>query len=208
MIAPRVKVCGITRFEDADLAVRLGASAIGFVLWDRSPRRITAVEAAAIARALPPFVTRVGVFVNSPAADVSAAVRDVGLDAVQLHGDEDVDDYKDVAARLIKAVSPQTEEQVSNAVGLSSDIAVLVDATGPVDRGGTGRCANWALAARIARSRPVLLAGGLTADNVVAAVRAVGPWAIDVSSGVEELPGVKSPRRLEEFFAALEEIRN
>src|SRR5262245_47018580 len=135
MIAPRVKVCGITRFEDADLAVRLGASAIGFVLWDRSPRRITAAEAAAIARALPPFVTRVGVFVNSPAADVGAAVRDVGLDAVQLHGDEDVEDYKDVAARLIKVVSPETEQEVSNAVGLSSEITVLVDATAPVDRG-------------------------------------------------------------------------
>jgi phosphoribosylanthranilate isomerase len=208
MTAPRVKVCGITRFEDADLAVRLGASAIGFVLWDRSPRRIATVDAAAIARALPPFVTRVGVFVNSPAADVSTAVRDIGLDAVQLHGGEAVEDYTAVAARLIKAVSPETEDEVTSAVGLASDVAVLVDATAPVDRGGTGRRANWDLAARIARSRPVLLAGGLTADNVVAAVRVVTPWAVDVSSGVEESPGIKSRQRLEEFFAALEEIRN
>jgi len=208
MIAPRVKVCGITRLEDADLAVRLGASAIGFVLWDRSPRRIATVDAAAIARALPPFVTRVGVFVNSPAADVSMAVRDIGLDAVQLHGGEGVEDYTAVAARRIKAVAPETEDEVTSAVGLASDVAVLVDATAPVDRGGTGRRANWDLAARIARSRPVLLAGGLTADNVVAAVRVVTPWAVDVSSGVEESPGIKSRQRLEEFFAALEGIGN
>jgi len=108
-----------------------------------------------------------------------------------------------VAARLIKAVSPETEDEVASAVGLASDVAVLVDATAPLDRGGTGRRANWDLAARIARSRPVLLAGGLTADNVIAAVRVVTPWAVDVSSGVEESPGIKSRRRLEEFFEAL-----
>jgi len=205
---PRVKVCGITRAEDAQLAVRLGAGAIGFVLWERSPRQIAIRDAAAIAKALPPFVTRVGVFVNLPPDEVARAVRDIGLDAVQLHGDEAVAPYGAVGARLIKAVAPGSDEDVERALGLPAAVTVLVDAVAMAERGGTGRQADWPLAAEISRHRPVVLAGGLTASNVADAVAAVEPWAIDVSSGVEKSPGVKSRRRMEEFFAVLAEIQN
>jgi phosphoribosylanthranilate isomerase len=201
---PRVKVCGITRAEDAQLAVELGASAIGFVLWERSPRRIAVLDAARIAGALPPFVTRVGVVVDMPPDEVADVVRDIGLDAVQLHGDELVADYAAVPARLIKAVALEAESDVMRALGLPPAVAVLVDARAPTERGGTGQQANWAFAAQLARSRPVVLAGGLTGANVAQAVAQVRPWAVDVSSGVEQSPGAKSARRLHEFFAALQ----
>jgi phosphoribosylanthranilate isomerase len=199
----RVKVCGITRIEDAELAVRLGASAVGFVLWDRSPRRIGTSEASKIARTLPPLVTRVGVFVDASPQEVAVAVREIELDAVQLHGDERVEDYASVPARVIKALSPTTEEDVRTAIGLPPAVAVLVDAHAPVERGGTGQPADWTRAAEIARTRPILLAGGLTAASVGEAIRQVSPWAVDVSSGVEDAPGIKSARRMQEFFAAV-----
>jgi phosphoribosylanthranilate isomerase len=199
----RVKVCGIRRLEDAELAVTLGASAVGFVLWDRSPRHIGICEASKIARALPPFVTRVGVFVDAAPQEVTAAVREIGLDAIQLHGDERVEEYEAVPARVIKAVSPGSAEDVTAAIALPAGVSVLIDADAPVERGGTGRPANWTRAAEIARARPILLAGGLTAASVTDAIRQVRPWAVDVSSGVEDAPGIKSARRMQEFFAAV-----
>jgi phosphoribosylanthranilate isomerase len=152
---------------------------------------------------LPPFVTRVGVFVNATPADVQAVVAHAGLDVVQLHGDEPAEAFAQVGARVIKVVTLDDEEDVDRAAGLSPAVWPLVDATDPARRGGTGRAADWGRAARLARRRPILLAGGLTADNVGDAVRAVRPWAVDVSSGVESAPGVKSADRLRAFFAAI-----
>ena len=200
---PRVKICGLTRFEDADLAVRLGADAVGFVLWERSPRFIHAVEAGAIASRLPPLVTRVGVVVDMPAGEVADAAHLAGLDAVQLHGDELLADYSSVPRRLIKAVSLEREEDVADALALPAAVTVLVDATDRVHRGGTGRRANWARAAELARQRPIVLAGGLAPDTVAEAIDRVQPWAIDVSSGVEETPGIKSARKMERLFEAV-----
>jgi len=202
MTRPRIKVCGMTRVEDVRQAVRLGADAIGFVLWDGSPRAISLEAAARIAATIPPFIARVGVFVNASPAEVERAVREVGLDAVQLHGDEVVDAYRHVRARLIRAVAPNTERDVDDARQLPADVGLLIDAHDPDKRGGTGRVASWTHAAALARSRPVILAGGLTAGNVADAIAAVKPWAVDVSSGVEDAPGIKSVQRLEEFFAA------
>jgi phosphoribosylanthranilate isomerase len=203
---PRVKICGVTRWEDADLAIRLGADAIGFVLWDRSARYIAAAEAASIAARLPPFVTRVGVVVDIPAMQVADLARVAGLDAVQLHGDEPVAAYTGVAHRLIKAVSLEQEEDVARALALPADVTILVDAADRTRRGGTGQRANWAYAAELARVRPIVLAGGLTAETVGEAIDRVRPWAVDVSSGVEDAPGVKSARRLERFFEVLEGV--
>jgi phosphoribosylanthranilate isomerase len=199
----RVKICGITRLEDALLAVELGADAIGFVLWERSPRHIYIEDAAAISRQLPAFVTRVGVAVNLPPDRAAESMRTAQLDVLQLHGDEAVEPYADVPGRLLKAMPLASDAEVETARALPPHVTVLVDAADREKRGGTGQRADWIRAARLARERPIVLAGGLTADNVREAVACVRPWAIDVSSGVEDAPGVKSARRMEELFGAL-----
>lgn len=203
MTRPRIKICGITRLEDALLAVSLGADAIGFVFWPGSPRRLATRDAAAISRALPAFATRVGVFVDQSPSEVREVVEAAGLDAVQLHGDELVADYRGVAARLIKTVSPAADEEARRAANLPADVTVLVDACDREKRGGTGRVADWRQGAALAEVRPIILAGGLTAANVAEAVAAVRPWAVDVSSGVEAAPGVKDAVKLRQFFAAV-----
>ena len=198
----RVKVCGITRREDAQLAADLGASAIGLVLWPQSPRYVAPPAAREIVASLPPFVLAVGVFVNQPEADSLA--EEIGLDAVQLHGDETPASYRAFKRRVIKMVpvnGPGTRAAVRNVPARAS---VLLDAHDPARRGGTGRTVDWSLAADIAAERPVILSGGLNAENVGDAIRAVRPFAIDVSSGVESAPGVKDPDRLRAFFAAVQ----
>jgi len=203
MSRTRVKICGLTRAEDAHLAVALGADAVGFVLWSKSPRVIEADQAAAIARTLPAFVTRVGVFVNASPDDVRRVVREIGLDVAQLHGDERVADYVGVAAKVVKVVSLGDDADVRSAVALPVEVTVLVDAVDRERRGGTGERADWTRAARLARERPVILAGGLVAADVGDAIRRVRPWAIDVSSGVEDRPGIKSADKLRALFAAV-----
>jgi phosphoribosylanthranilate isomerase len=203
MSRPRVKICGLTRTEDADLAVALGADAVGFVLWSESPRVVSAGHAATIARSLPAFVTRVGVFVNASPEDVRRLVAEVGLDVAQLHGDERVADYAGVAGRIIKVAALGGDADVDSAIRLPAEVTVLVDVVDRERRGGTGAQADWARAARVARERPVILAGGLTAADVGEAIRRVRPWAVDVSSGVEDRPGIKSAEKLRALFAAV-----
>jgi phosphoribosylanthranilate isomerase len=203
MIRPRVKICGLTRTEDADLAVALGADAVGFVLWSESPRVVSAGHAATIARSLPAFVTRVGVFVNASPEDVRRLVAEIGLDVAQLHGDERVADYAGVARRIVKVAALGGDADVDSAIRLPAWVTVLVDVVDRERRGGTGARADWARAARVARERPVILAGGLTAADVGEAIRRVRPWAIDVSSGVEDQPGIKSAEKLRALFAAV-----
>jgi phosphoribosylanthranilate isomerase len=197
----RVKICGITRVQDAHAAVKAGADAIGFVLWPGSPRQVSLAKARAIGQALPPFVTRVGVFVNATPAEVARAVRLAALDAVQLHGDENPRAYRSCGAAVIKAVSLARAEDVGRAARYPRDVTVLVDARDDVRRGGTGRVSNWTLARRLARKRPILLAGGLRDTNVSKAIRAVRPWGIDLSSGVETAPGRKSARKIAAVLA-------
>jgi phosphoribosylanthranilate isomerase len=199
----RVKICGITRAEDAMLAAAMGAAAIGFVFWPDSPRVIAAAAARAIADALPPFVTRVGVFVNAPPAEVRAIVAQAGLDIAQLHGDEIAADYAGVGARLVKTVTLDDDQAVERARALPDFVTPLVDAADRQRRGGTGQRANWDRARRLAESRPIILAGGISAANVGDALALVEPSALDVSSGVESAPGVKSPERLVALFEAL-----
>jgi phosphoribosylanthranilate isomerase len=199
----RVKICGITRRDDAALAVELGAAAVGFVFWPDSPRGIGPHQARPIARALPALVARVGVFVNPSADVVRAAVDIAGLDTVQLHGDEDVADYAGLGVRLIKTVPLSDDDALERARALPPEVTPLVDVADRSRRGGTGQRADWARAALLAAERPTMLAGGLTPENVALAIATVRPFAIDVSSGVEAVPGVKSPERLRAFFAAL-----
>jgi phosphoribosylanthranilate isomerase len=197
----RVKICGITRGEDAELATTLGASAVGFVFWPRSPRFVEPARARDIVRALPPFVTPVGVFVDQPAGHVKDVAAVVGLGAVQLHGNEDVGFCRALGRRVIKAAS------VERATALGGywpfEVTLLLDAVDAERRGGTGQTVDWPAAAAIAARRRVILAGGLHPQNVGDAIRQVRPFAVDVSSGVESAPGVKDEGRLRAFFAAV-----
>jgi phosphoribosylanthranilate isomerase len=204
----KVKICGIRRLEDAQLAVELGADALGFIFWPSSPRFIDPYRARPIVRTLPPFVTAVGVFVDQPWDFVSSVGRLLGLGAIQLHGNEPPETYARSPFRVIKGVSaPQGEDFESRVAAVPMTATVLLDAHDPVKRGGTGKTIDWTHAAAIARLRPVVLSGGLNADNVSAAIDTVKPYAIDVSSGVESSPGVKDAERLRRLFDAVSEVR-
>lgn len=199
MSAPLVKICGITRSEDALVAVSLGAMAIGFVFWPKSPRFIDPYRARHIAAQLPAFVTPVGVFVNQPIAYVNAVATLVGLAAIQLHGDEAPEYGARMARSVIRALSG--DGVVVEADRWHPGVVLLVDAYDKQQRGGTGRTADWTAAAALARHRRVMLAGGLHAGNVTDAIGAVKPFGIDVSSGVEWKPGIKDHEKLAALFA-------
>ncbi|MDR1990108.1 MAG: phosphoribosylanthranilate isomerase [Acidobacteriaceae bacterium] len=195
-----VKICGLTRAEDVVAAVRCGASAIGFVFWPKSPRFVDPYRARQMARILPPFVTPVGVFVNQPASYVNDVASLVGLGAVQLHGDEDPDYAQSIARPVVKAIATITDR---TATDWPAQVLLLVDAHDPVKRGGTGVVADWTRASALARERPILLAGGLRPERIAAAIGAVAPFGIDVSSGVEDTPGIKNHERMTALFEAL-----
>jgi phosphoribosylanthranilate isomerase len=194
-----VKVCGITRVEDALTAVELGADAVGFVFWPRSPRFIDPFRARAIVAALPPLVGIVGVFVNQPTDYVNGVAALARLTAVQLHGDEDAAYAAGMTRPVIKAVSGAAAGEAP----WPERVTLLVDAHDLEKRGGTGEVADWSRAARAARSRRVLLAGGLNAANIKDAVARVQPFGVDVSSGVESSAGIKDRERMTAFFEAL-----
>lgn len=199
----RVKICGITTPEDGVLAAELGASAIGLVFWPQSPRSVVDLSRAKeIVAALPAFVPAVGVFVNQQ-DEAQRIASEVGLAAVQFHGDESPDSYANCSVRVIKAVAVRDERAIADAAAVPAAAHVLLDAHDPIKRGGTGRTIDWSVAATIARQRPVILSGGLNADNVVEAIEKVHPYAIDVSSGVELAPGKKDPQKLEALFDIL-----
>jgi phosphoribosylanthranilate isomerase len=198
-----MKFCGITRVEDAWAAADLGAAAIGFVFAPSSPRAIAPEAARAIAATLPPFLQRVGVFVDLPIADVRRIADAVGLDAVQLHGRETP---ADAAAwpRVIKALARDRDPLVE-AAAWPETVTLLVDAATGDAPGGTGQLADWPAAAALARQRRLVLAGGLTAENVGDAIAIVRPYAVDVSSGIEVRPGEKSVARMRAFARAVDD---
>ncbi|MFO7693833.1 MAG: phosphoribosylanthranilate isomerase [Vicinamibacterales bacterium] len=195
----RIKVCGITRVDDALRAAALGVDALGFVFWPKSPRFLSPRAAAAIAAALPPFVATVGVFVDQPLDEIRAIAAEVGLSAVQLHGDEPAGMWTRVPGRCIRAVGAVDGLDAAEIAAWPAAVWPLLDAHDPDRRGGTGRTIDWDLAARVARARRIILAGGLDAFNIRDAIARVGPFAVDVSSGVEREPGVKDAARLRAF---------
>ena len=203
----KVKVCGMTRVADAVLASELGATAVGLVFWKESPRCVSVSTARAVVEALPPEVTPVGVFVDPDIRTVEDTVKDVGLRAVQMHGNESagfcVELSRRIGADVLKAVSLRGPASVDHAVGLPESLTVLLDAHDPVKKGGTGRQVDWSLAAAVARRRRVYLAGGLSPANLAEAVSAVRPHGVDVSSGLETAPGLKDAGLMREFFAAI-----
>lgn len=206
---PRVKVCGITNWSDAARAVEAGADALGFNFYPRSPRYIPPEEAARIVERLPRRVTTVGVFVNEQNELIDSIMRAAGLGVVQLHGTEPARQVAVLARHwpVIKAFRLRPDFPVRRVREYSTAAAFLVDAFVPGCWGGTGRTASWRLARQVGRYGPLILAGGLRAENVEAAVRRVRPFAVDVCSGVESRPGKKDPEKLRAFFAAIRRLR-
>lgn len=200
----RVKICGITNQEDALHAVSCGADALGFVLYPGSPRCVTPTQVRAMSEALPPFVIRVGLFVNETPERIRAIAGECGLDVLQLHGDESPQDCLLPPYRVIKGVRPRSVDDLGRLAAYPV-AALLVDAAVPGQFGGTGQRADWQLAAQLAATRRVILAGGLTPVNVSAAVQAVRPYGVDVSSGVEQAPGRKDPQLVAQFIRMAKE---
>jgi phosphoribosylanthranilate isomerase len=200
-----VKICGITRPEDAQHAADLGAWAIGFNFWPGSKRRCDPAIAAGIARSLRRKVEPVGVFVNATLDEVAQIAESVGLTYVQLHGDEGPSFCAAVVqrtgARVIKALRIGSGADIRDAERYHTDFHLLDAAAGKA-YGGTGRTWDWALAAKRHSRVPVILSGGLTPENVADGIATVRPWGVDVASGVESEPGVKDPAKMEAFFAA------
>jgi phosphoribosylanthranilate isomerase len=203
----RVKICGITRLEDARLAVELGADALGFNFYENSPRCLAPEDAWNILRKLPAPVATVGVFVNWGAASVVALAKSLRLAAVQLHGDESGSVTAECAKHVpvIKAFGTAQGFSLAELRAHRAASAFLLDSArekrAPRSYGGTGRLADWRIAGRAARSYPVILAGGLTPENVGEAIASVRPFAVDVAGGIESRAGVKDSGKLRAFLA-------
>jgi len=203
-VRTRIKICGLTRAEDAAAAVSAGADALGVVLAP-SKRRVTLDEAAEVFADVPPLVARVGVFVDAHADEVWEAVARLGLAAVQFHGDEAPETCATAPVPVIKALRVGPDFSAERADAYRGAVsALLLDTFVPGEQGGTGVAFDWYdVAGRLPRWAPVLLAGGLGPANVGAAIRALRPYAVDVSSGVESAPGVKYHRSIYAFVAAV-----
>ncbi|MCC7124674.1 MAG: phosphoribosylanthranilate isomerase [Acidobacteria bacterium] len=195
----RIKICGFTRVDDLLAAARLNVDAAGFVLWPGSPRHVDLTHLAELTRALPPFMTAVGVFVDPSREDVLAA-RAAGIQVAQITGR--VPSGLQGELTVLPVVHVREDGN-----GITPEVdgngAVVVDAFDPIRRGGTGRTVNWTHVRAVSTMRPVVLAGGLTPENVRQAMREARPFAVDVSSGVEQAPGIKSADRMAAFVAAV-----
>jgi phosphoribosylanthranilate isomerase len=205
----RAKICGITTWDDALLSVDLGASALGFNFHPASPRSISPADAWNIIRRLPPFVERVGVFVDWPPVVVEALARALHLDAVQLHGAESPGEVVElsVTRRVIKAIQVRKGFRAAGLERYRIADGILLDGFAPGTRGGTGRTFDWKLARSARQYGRIILAGGLTPENVAEAIRIAEPYAVDIASGAESRPGRKDPAKLRAFFAAVESAR-
>jgi phosphoribosylanthranilate isomerase len=193
-----LKVCGITRLSDARHAVEQGATALGFVFWPRSPRYVDPERIADIISALPAPVTTVGVFVNQTLEGVRTAVETAGVNVVQLHGDEPAEFGDALGYPIVRSMTLVDANDVMKAWPPGTPL--LLDAADRERRGGTGVTVDWPLAAALARQRRVILAGGLTPENVGDAIDTVNPYGVDVSSGVEAAPGVKDVQKVARFL--------
>ncbi|HBX55202.1 phosphoribosylanthranilate isomerase [Pseudomonas sp. UBA2684] len=203
MSVVRSKICGITRIEDALVAADAGADAIGLVFYGKSPRAVSLQQAQAIIAALPPFVTTVGLFVDASSSELSAILDAVPLDLLQFHGDETPDDCERFQRPYIKALRVQPGVDLAAQIALYSAAAgVLLDTFVAGVPGGTGEAFDWSLVPR-GLNMPIILAGGLTPDNVRCAIEQVQPYAVDVSGGVEASKGIKDAEKIRAFTRAV-----
>lgn len=216
MTTPKVKVCGLTRLEDAELAVELGAWALGMVFYEPSPRRCSLAQAQAIAATLRRRVELCGVFVNAPLEEIAHTSEELGLTLLQLHGDEGpafcAEAARRTGAKIVKAAQVSGQADVQDVERFHVDYHLLdARASAPERerlRGGTGETFDWSLLGGRRTKVPLILSGGLTPENVAEAVAAAGeqrahPFAVDTASGTEAAPGRKDPEKLRAFFAAL-----
>jgi phosphoribosylanthranilate isomerase len=219
----RVKICGITRPDDAREATRLGADALGLVFYAGSKRAISVAQAQVIQSVTPVFVTLVGLFVNPEPDEVRTILRALRLDCLQFHGDEDAAFCESFGVPYMKAIRVRTQpggaheaiealvkNTLQEASGHPNARAILLDAYDAAQPGGTGKQFDWSVARRCVQQSavPVVLAGGLTAANAAQAINEVRPWALDLSSGVESEPGLKDPLKLQAFFNEVDCVRN
>lgn len=203
MLRTRVKICGLTRVDEALSAVALGADAIGLVFYAGSSRAISIEAARKIRAALPAFVCAVGLFVNPSEQEVRNTLEQVSLDCLQFHGDESESFCASFGRPYMKAIRVQKGLDLNNKIQeYSKSCAILLDAYSPNAAGGTGEVFDWNIAQACVEdsSVPIILAGGLSSENVAEAIRMVAPYGVDVSSGVESAPGVKSESRMKAFF--------
>ncbi len=199
----RIKICGITSASDARAAAAAGADAIGLVFYPPSPRAVTPAQAAEIVRALPPFVTAVGLFVDPAPAEVEATLAACPLGLLQFHGDEPPGLCERFGRPYLKAIRVRAGVDLLESLApYGAAAGWLLDAYRPGEYGGTGATFDWGLIPR-GLGRPVVLSGGLTPENVAEAVRRVRPWAVDVSSGVESAKGIKDAARIAAFVAGV-----
>jgi len=202
----KVKMCGITNAEDALAAVAAGADALGFIFYEKSPRYVVPAVAAAIIAELPPLVTPVGVFVNEGLATVRSIMDTCGLALAQLHGDENASYCRELSRPTMKGMRLKDRGSLlalAEYRGRGAVRGFVLDAFSEKAYGGTGQTTDWGLAADVANTTPILLAGGLTPDNVAEAIRTVHPYAVDVSSGVESAPGKKDHAKISAFIDAV-----
>ena len=196
----KVKICGFTEAENARQAAIVGVDAIGLVFYDKSPRNVDIFRAQEIIEALPPFVNRVGLFVNANPSFVDEVLCEVSLDTLQFHGDESPLDCSQYQMPFIKSLRVKPETNVFQVADeFSSASAILLDSFNPSAYGGTGEAFDWSLAC-VDISLPIILAGGLNETNVSAAISQVKPYAVDASSGVESAPGVKDIDKIVAFI--------
>jgi phosphoribosylanthranilate isomerase len=199
----RSKICGITRIEDALLAAEAGADAIGLVFYAKSPRAVDVPQARAIIAAMPPVVTTGGLFVNASRGELNETLSAVSLDLLQFHGDETADDCAGYHRPYIKALRVRPGEDIkARCAEFPQAAGILLDTFVPGVPGGTGETFDWSLVPEDPGC-PIILAGGLTAENVAAAIRQVRPWAVDVSGGVEASKGIKDAAKVRAFVAAV-----
>jgi phosphoribosylanthranilate isomerase len=195
----RVKICGITRRQDAEFAVKSGADAIGLVFYEPSPRAVTIEQAAAITAQLSPFVSVVGLFVNATAESVRQTIKQIPLSLLQFHGDESAEFCEQFNMPYIKAIRMQSAADLIQASkDFSAASALLLDSYQHGVPGGTGQTFDWSMITAV--NKPLILAGGLTTENVAEAIRQVSPYAVDVSGGVEESKGLKSNNKISAFM--------
>jgi phosphoribosylanthranilate isomerase len=195
-----IKICGITRVEDAMLAAQFGADAIGLVFYAKSPRCVTPENANAIIKSLPPFITAVGLFVDATVDEVNKIIKTVPVNLLQLHGDEPPELANNYNMPYIKAIRMNAEvDLVQQCKNYQNAKGILVDAHHAYVKGGSGTTFDWDLIPQNL-SKPIILAGGLNSANVSEAIAKIKPYAVDVSSGVESTPGIKDPAKLISFM--------
>ncbi|MGM0509145.1 MAG: phosphoribosylanthranilate isomerase [Fusobacteriota bacterium] len=200
----RVKICGITNLKDALSAIENGASAIGFIFYPKSKRYIDPQKAKEIIKKTPPFVTSVGVFVNEDIENVKDIKREINLDLIQLHGDEDINYIRELEknSKVMKAFRVKNKDVLDKIKKMNLDY-FLLDAFDKSEYGGTGKRFNWEIAKKAKKLGQVILAGGININNVDEIIQRIKPYAIDISSGVEDMPGKKNEEKIDKFMGKI-----